>query len=162
MAKMYLMCGISGSGKTTFSKQFAAEHNIKRLGIDDYYAKVNGDECLHVNFFDVWIEYFKAIHESEMNNEDIIIDTNALTQGNREQFIEWFPTFEHHLIYINCEFELCKKNNKSRKRQVPDERMEEMFRTLEIPTIKTENTKWKSITWIINTNNKFSNPIKYK
>ena len=29
------MCGISGSGKTTYAKQFAKENNLVYLGIDD-------------------------------------------------------------------------------------------------------------------------------
>ena len=34
---MYLMCGCSGAGKTTYSKKFAKENNLKYLGIDDFY-----------------------------------------------------------------------------------------------------------------------------
>ena len=41
MAKMYLMCGCSGCGKTTFSKEFAKKHNILYLGVDDFYREVN-------------------------------------------------------------------------------------------------------------------------
>ena len=100
MANMYVMCGISGSGKTTFSKEFAKKHKLKYIGIDDYYALINGDECIHENTFDVWISVFHELHEAEMNNINCIVDTNCLTYAQRMQFIEWFPTFNHHLIYI--------------------------------------------------------------
>ena len=152
MPKMYLMCGCSGSGKTTFSKQFAKDHNLLYLGCDDFYKKVNGDECLHINQFEVWIEFFKAIHEAEVNGVDCIVDTNALTRTQRSQFIEWFPTFEHHLIYIHASSELRKKNNKSRRRQVPDDVMDEMTVNLEIPTGKEP---FKTYTFIHNLDNHF-------
>ena len=152
MAKMYLMCGCSGAGKTTFSKEFAKEHNLKYLGIDDFYALVNGDECIHTNTFEVWIEFYKAIHEAEVNNIDVIIDTNAITKSHREQFIEWFPTFEHHLIYIDAMASLRKKNNKSRRRQVPDDVMDNMERKLQHP-LPSEG--FKTIMWIINDANNF-------
>jgi predicted kinase len=159
MAKMYLMCGCSGAGKTTFSKAFADEHNLKYLGIDYFYALVNGDECIHTNSFEVWIEFYKAIHEAEINNIDVIIDTNAITESHREQFIDWFPTFEHHLIFIGADPKLRNKNNKSRRRQVPDDVMDKMGSKLEIPTTY-EN--FKTITYIFNFNNEFSKPIVLK
>lgn len=161
MAKMYLMCGCSGAGKTTFSKAFANEHNLKYLGIDDFYALVNGDECLHTNTFEVWIEFYKAIHKAEINDIDVIIDTNAITQSHREQFLEWFPTFEHHLIYIGADEELRKKNNLSRKRQVPDDAMNKMTARLQVPNRILDN-KFKTITFIFNIGNEFQKPIVLK
>ena len=160
MAHMYLMVGVSGAGKTTFSKKFAEEHGLLRLGIDDLYAKINGDECKHVNTFDVWIEFFKAIHETEINDIDCVIDTNALTWHQRMQFIEWFPTFTHHIIYIETDHELCKKNNKSRKRQVPDDKMDRMIEELEVPH-PTLDTRWDSIIHVKNVNNQFYEPKYY-
>ena len=158
MAKMYLMCGCSGAGKTTFSKQFAKENNLKYLGIDDFYALINGDECLHTNTFEVWIEFYKAIHDAEVNNIDVIIDTNAITRSHREQFLEWFPTFEHHLIFISADVDLRKKNNKSRRRQIPDDIMDKMTKRLESPWI---DEKFKTIYFIENINNNFTKPIVF-
>lgn len=152
MPKMYLMCGCSGSGKTTFSTQYAKDNNLLYLGVDDFYKKVNGDECLHINSFEVWIEFFKAIHEAEVNGVDCIVDTNALTRVHRAQFIEWFPTFEHHLIYIYATPELRKKNNKSRRRQVPDKVMDEMTLRVEAPNT---NEGFKSYKIIHNFDNHF-------
>lgn len=159
MAKMYLMCGCSGAGKTTFAKSFAEEHNLKYLGIDNFYELVNGDECLHINSFEVWIEFYKAIHEEEMNDVDVIIDTNAITEVHRAQFLEWFPTFEHHLIYIDTSPELRDKNNKSRRRQVPDDVMYKMKIRLQVPRT-TEH--FKTITIIRNIENNFMEPIVIK
>lgn len=156
MAKMYLMCGCSGAGKTTFAKKFANKCNLKYLGIDDFYAKVNGDECIHTNTFDVWIEFYKAIHEVEMNNIDCIIDTNAITTSHRVQFVEWFPTFEHHLIYIETNQELRKTNNKSRRRQVPDDVMDRMQKKMQTPRLEEP---FKTITFIENIKNEFQKPI---
>lgn len=158
MAKMFLMSGCSGSGKTTFSKRFAEEHNILYLGVDDFYKKVNGDECLHINSFDVWIEFFKAIHDAEIKCQNVIIDTNALTKIDRTQFIDWFPTFEHHLIYIECDDKLRFQNNLSRRRNVPEVDMKLMRVKLEVPYPSNEVGGWKSIVFIHNHANSFSKP----
>ena len=159
MARMYLMCGLSGVGKTTYAKQFAADNNLLYLGVDDFYAKVNGDECIHENSFEVWIEYFKAIHEAEVNDIDCIVDTNAITHCHREQFLEWFPTFEHHLIFVQAGEELRYANNKKRRRVVPDNVMRKMYEDAELPEYDmgykedSEDFRWKSILYVKNIDN---------
>lgn len=158
MANMYLMCGLSGCGKTTFSKDFADKYHLLRFGVDDYYAIINGDECIHENTFDVWIKLFKDIHDAESKGRDCIVDTNALSWHQRMQFIEWFPTFNHHLIVIESNENLRRKNNRSRRRQIPEQKMDEMLITWERPSIE-KDTKWKSITYIWNENNNFGDPI---
>jgi predicted kinase len=161
MANMYLMSGLSGSGKTTYSKKFAEENNILRLGVDEFYEKINGDECRHYNKFEVWVEFFKAIHDAEMNGVDCIIDTNALTWHQRMQFVEWFPTFKKHIIFIDAKRELCKNNNRSRRRQIPDDVMDKMASNLEVP-VPGIDTNWDSIIHIKNINNEFMEPVVLK
>ena len=39
MAKMYLMSGLSGSGKTTYARKFAADNDLLYLNVDDFYVK---------------------------------------------------------------------------------------------------------------------------
>lgn len=162
MAKMYLMCGLSGVGKTTYAKKFAAENKLLYLGIDEFYAKVNGDECIHENSFEVWIEFFKAIHEAEVNNIDCIIDTNAITHCHRTQFLDWFPTFEHHLIYIHSSEELRHLNNRNRRRVIPENVMLQMAGTLQVPINRSEDCRWESIICIENYMNEFKKIQKWR
>lgn len=134
MGKMFLMCGLSGAGKTTFAKEFAKENGYKYLGIDDFYRKCYGDYDDPDDSFYVWIEFFKAIHKAELAGLDIVIDTNAPTYVKRKQFIDWFPTFdEHNLIYIYATPELCRANNASRNRVVPSDEMDRMVKEFQPP-----------------------------
>lgn len=162
MARMFLMCGCSGAGKTTFAKNYAKLNNLLYLGIDEFYGKINGDECLHINTFYVWIEFFKAIHEAEINNIDCIIDTNAVTKSHRDQFVEWFPTFEHHLIVILTSPDLRRRNNQSRRRQVPEEAMVKMEKEFQMPYASHESPKWKTIRTVTNIANMFGTPFFMK
>ena len=156
--RMFLMCGCSGAGKTTFAKKFAKRHNLLYLGIDDFYAEVNGDECLHINSFAVWIEFFKAIHQAEEDGISCVVDTNAITRCHREQFIDWFPTFEHHLIYIKAGPALRMFNNLSRRRQIPADAMDKMTERFETPYPGTESKNWVTIRRIRNEDNVFCEP----
>lgn len=157
MAKMYLMCGLSGAGKTTFAKEFAAKNGFLYLGIDDYYEKVNGDECDRSNTFEVWIEFYKAIHEAEVNNINCVVDTNALTVCHRQQFLEWFPTFKHYLILVQASQTLREQNNLSRRRHVPDDVMKNQIKCFENPVYDKQGN-WVSIVSVYNDNNNFREP----
>lgn len=166
MAKMYLMCGLSGVGKTTYAKKFAEENELFYLGIDEMYAKINGDECIHENQFKVWHKFFEVIHDLEVNNVDCVIDTNAITLCHRTQFLDWFPTFEPHLIFVDADEALRWENNKRRRRVIPDEVMFQMWRNSELPEkftdgefwYDTEDARWKTISYIKNNNNHFEEP----
>ena len=162
MAKMYLMCGLSGVGKTTYAKKFAEENNLFYLGIDDVYAEVNGDECIHENQFKVWITFYEKIHSLEVAGIDCVIDTNAITVCHRTQFLDWFPTFEHYLIYIRASEELRHINNRSRRRVIPENVMTQMANTLQEPVNRSEDCRWKSIVCIENYMNEFKKAQKWR
>lgn len=152
MAKMYLMSGPSGAGKTTFAKKFAEEHGIQYLGIDDFYRMFNGSESLHEDEFDVWMAFYKAIHLAEQKGRDIIVDTNAPSVSSRTEFLNWFPTFEHYLFFIDAPFELCVRNNQSRTRRVPYDEMKRIYSSIQRPT-QAGDPRWIEITCYSNKKN---------
>lgn len=153
--RFVLICGPSGAGKTTLSKMIAEYFDMKYLSADDFYEKVNGDECCHTNKFEVWMELFKAIHECEEKGIDCIVDSNALSASGRDEFINWFPGFSHHLIYVDADDNLRLQNNRRRKRQIPEDVMMQMRARAEPPVWRTMDKKWKSLTRIINNDNHY-------
>lgn len=154
MPKMYLMSGPSGAGKTTIAKQFAKDKRYQYLCIDDFYTLINGNEQAHEDEVEVWLIFFKVIHLAEMHGRDIVIDTNSPTKTSRTEFLNWFPSFEHHLIFVHAPFDLCVRNNAGRSRQIPSDELRNIFNSVEIPTDETEDRRWKSIYSIENNNNK--------
>lgn len=155
MARMLNVSGCSAVGKTTFAKQFAAIHGFRYLSADIFYAAINGDERIHENKFDVWMALYRAIHLAQEQDIDIIVDANTLTNVDRDQFLGWFPKFEHHLVFIHAEPELRRANNLMRGRQVPDKAMDAMTATVQEPAWETMDKRWKSYLRINNVNNNF-------
>ena len=152
---MILVCGASGCGKTTFARQLAKTEGMLHFTPDDFYALINGDERVHENLFEAWSAMFLAIHTAELNGKDCVVDTNALTQGQRAQFLDWFPGFEHHLIYIEASEKLRRENNMKRLRVVPEEKMTQIRKDL-MPVVPSEDERWQSISCWKNENNEFS------
>ena len=157
MAKMFLVCGISGVGKTTLSCRMAEKHNLLRIGIDDFYTKVKGNEKDRKNKFEVWIEFFKAIHEAEVNGVDCVVEASGLTKYQRREFVDWFPGFEHHLIFIEAAAELRNQNNRARNRTVPEWRIAEMEKKVQRPDAE-DCECFDSVAFFGNKNNIFSEP----
>ena len=161
MAKMFLMCGHPGSGKSTYAKELAKQNHYRYLSIDDMYAAFNGDPTSHENKFDVWMTFFRQIHAAEVAGQDIVVDTNAPTRADRDEFLNWFPSFEHHLIWVIAPLDLCLKNNQNRSRVIPTDQMHKLFEFFE-PIRYDEycwhsgrRSKWVSISTIMNNNNHF-------
>ena len=160
MARMFLMCGHPGSGKSTYARELACKNGFRYLSIDDMYATFNGDPTSHDNKFDVWMTFFRQVHAAEVGGQDIVVDTNAPTRADRYEFLNWFSDFEHHLIWINASEKLCLKNNKRRSRIIPEEQMKKLFRMFEMPSALemyycNTRSKWKSMSMVVNSNNSF-------
>lgn len=150
--KLYMMCGISGSGKTTFAKKFAKTNNLRYINPDQFYGLYNGDECHHYDEFEIWMALFRALHMAEQSGVSVIFDTNSPTMVDRTQILNWFPDFQHILIYIQADPELCMKNNVSRRRVIPDDVMRNMIKRFEPPVIG-EDGRWSVMYFYRNDNN---------
>ena len=158
MSKMFLMCGICGSGKSYWAKKFAKEHNYYYLNVDDYYAIVNGSEKIHENKFEVWQLFFKDIYNAYKQGLSIVIDTNAPYIFDRQEFLNWFSDFnEHHLIWIKASLDLAWKNNINRDRKISPEGFHYNVINFTEPTPQEPGGRanWDSIVCIENVDNIF-------
>ena len=149
MANMYLVCGISGGGKSVLTDRLiTANPYLTKFDPDMYYAKINGDECDRSNWFDVWMSLYQDIHKAELANKDIIVTTNSLTVSQRTQFLEWFPTFTHHILWVTAPKEQCLEGNNSRRRHVPEKKLLQQWEEMEFPNASEKG--WETITQITN------------
>ena len=159
---MFVLCGHPGSGKTTFAKEFAKQNGFRYLSIDDTYAVFNGNPTSHDNKFDVWLTFWRQIHAAELQKCSVVIDVNAPTKCDRDDFLNWFPSFEHHLIEVWALKETCRENNRHRERVIPEAQFDEileMFEPIERSEIMSRRkvrSNWKSYAVIYNVNNKFT------
>lgn len=153
MAKLYLVCGLSGSGKSTFVRQFKENMDIFTVEVDEIYRIFNGDECIHRNSFEIWHTVYRILRVAEQENRDTILDTNALTRSERKQLRVWFPGFEHHLICIRCDRERIQLQLAERRRIIPLEAFTVMEMEYEEPTAHEDG--WASVRIYENTDHGF-------
>ena len=157
--KMYLMTGRPGAGKTEFVEKWIRDNCDDAFTPvvfcpDDYYAKVNGDELIHENAFEVWSAMYKDIDKAMRQGRDVIIDTNSPTETMREQFIDWFPDFGRYiLIYIYAGYQTCDMNNKGRRRVIPQEKFNHLFYSYKTPLEDRSLKRWDEVWCYTNNGN---------
>ena len=162
MADMYLMCGICGSGKSYFAKRFAEVNGFRYINIDDCYAILNGDECIHQNKFEVWQLYYQLIHKAWQLGQTVVCDTNAPLRSDREELLNWFSEFDSHtLIWVNAPPELAWQNNCARRRVMSSESFNNVVNSFCNPSENETGGRavWKHILRIDNVDNHFQPPV---
>ena len=132
MAKMFLMTGPSGAGKTTLAFQIVRWRGLKYMGIEDFYARRFGSELIHEDEEEVWQDFERAIRDCENQGIDILVDTNSPSRADREWFMERFPNYAINLIVVEADREICIFNNRQRKRKIPEKEMLKILDSVEL------------------------------
>ena len=108
MAILFLMVGIQGSGKSTYSNRLSREKNCKIISSDEVRKMYpNLDEKL------VFPEVYRLCAEELKNNRDVIFDATNITPNVRKRNIDniknIYSDFSIHVYFINTDVEICKK-----------------------------------------------------
>lgn len=131
--KIYLVCGVAGSGKDTWvNKQIAKfggfniSRDIARFSLlkpeDDYFAKE--DEV-----FKLWIKNIQ--NAIDANNGDVYINATHLNSRSRKKTLNELKTEGHEVIAVNicCNLGICIRNNDQRfgRERVPVKVIKDMY-----------------------------------
>ena len=147
MSTMFCLAGVPGVGKTTWAEHFLKDHSdFLYFSPDQYYERINGDECNRANTFDVWMAMFCDIHAAELAGHNILIDSDNLTYAQRNQWIEWFPGFDKKiLLFIEEDYEVCLDRVSKRRRTIPEEIMCEKMIKWENPFDCSDPVDWDEV-----------------
>ncbi len=126
MKTLILLCGLPGSGKTTFCSQVllpAYNGTLIRLSMDDLRKQLSGHdfyppiEPIVRSWLDVTGQYFL---EAGYN---LVIDTTSLTYGIRAKWIQMAKKYDYQVkcYFLEVTPEECIFRNKNRKRFVPED-----------------------------------------
>jgi predicted kinase len=152
---MICLAGLPGSGKTTWAMEFLkANPDYLYFSPDAYYERINGDDRIRKNTFEVWMTMFQEIHKAEMAGCNVLIDCDNLTYAQRNQWIEWFPGFgSRYLFYIEPDFSVCLDRVSKRRRTIPEDIMRKKALKWQNPANDKDGSEWDSIIEICGANN---------
>ena len=153
MAKLILMVGLPGSGKTTFANTMF-DKDIIVLSSDGIRKELYGSES-DQNHNDIVFKtlYDRAI-DGLLNNKTIVIDSTNSIKENRKRALSNFSNMNisRTAIVINTDIETCLKQNSKRKRVVEESVIKEFADAFSFPT---KDEGFDEIIIYTNKNNKF-------
>lgn len=142
MSKIVMMCGIPGSGKSTFCQKHLSDYAyISRDQIrfslltneDDYFSKEK----------EVIKQFIEKINSYIQQDCNFIIDATHLTKVSRRKILSQLKKSPQHpankiwCVYMKTDLNLALKRNSHRKgrERVPDDAIKNMYEKLEIPEL---------------------------
>lgn len=134
MTKLYFLCGFPASGKSTW-----AENNKERLN-----AVIHSSDEIRAEFGDVTDQsqnelVFNTLHkrvkEDLLNGKNVILDATNLNRRKRIAFLREIKDIscEKVCVLFVTPLDVCKVQNDSRERKVPECVLEKMIRNFEVP-----------------------------
>lgn len=133
---LWVMVGLSGSGKSSIAKEIAENNpNTIIVSLDNIHEELTGDYDDQKSNEDVFKVFRKRIREALENNMNVIADATNITMRSRRAIIENVKGIDCHKIayLIPKPFDQCKIDNLNRQHPVPEELLDEQLRKFQIP-----------------------------
>jgi predicted kinase len=117
----FLMCGIPGSGKTTYARNLAKETNSVLIEGDAIRAELFGDASVYGRWDEVWGKIDEMVEDNAGSN--LILDGTFETSSLRAEALSLLKSYGYtdaHLIVMETSLATALARNWVRKRKVPD------------------------------------------
>ena len=127
MGTIYMLVGISGSGKSTMARKLnvLSEGKAAIVSSDDIREEIYGDASDQSNPQKVFDIAYARVKKHLLNGNDVIFDATNLTKKTRNYLFSYLK--KHNLIdgtdviacICNADVETCVRRQASRARKVP-------------------------------------------
>jgi predicted kinase len=132
---LIILCGIPGSGKTTYAKDYMERNsNTVHLSSDAIRKELYGDGNIQGNPADVFSLMQKRAVEALNNGHNVLYDATNVTRKDRAGIIGVCPKFtkiECHIVW--APIEVCIERDSKRERTVGKEVIDRMLKRFQAP-----------------------------
>ena len=140
MSKLYILCGPSASGKSTWAHNFMNEHadeNIRYISRDEIRLSILKDEEDYFSHEkEVFKQFVKEIATHIVAGRDCIADATHLNMFSRCKLMQALDMYtrDYNIVFVvfNTDVETCVERNKARegRRNVPENIIRNMYNRL--------------------------------
>lgn len=135
-SKLWIMCGLSGSGKSTIAAKLAAENpNTIIISIDAIREELTGDYSNQEYDDEVFRLFHDRIRKNLENKYNVIADATNITIKSRRAILDKVNglNIEKICYLIPKPFGQCKIDNLDREYPVPEYVLDKQIRKFQIP-----------------------------
>lgn len=128
----YMMVGISGSGKSTYTKEMKGlvveTDNLRRIILGD-----ENDQTQNGKVFNFALE---LVNFSLYKGIDCVLDATSLTKRDRRRCMKKIESdCKKVAVFIDMPLEVCLAQNRMRERKVPEEVIKRQYERLQPPEL---------------------------
>lgn len=132
--KLIIMCGLPGSGKTTYANIFTANRDVTHLSSDSIRKELYGDESIQGDCTEVFSLMNSKTLDLLNQGSDVIYDATNLTRKSRKATLDICPTFvRKECCIVWDDIEECIRKDSQRDRTVGKEVIDRMAKSFQAP-----------------------------
>lgn len=137
--RLFIMCGIPGSGKTYFCKNKIKGDHVYVSRDEIRFALLGEDDPYFSKEKEVWKHFVAKIEAGLEAGKDVYADATHLNPASRSKLLNCLADVgEVNAIYFDLPIELIKRQNAKRtgRAYVPEEQLESMAKNYQRPEFK--------------------------
>lgn len=134
--RIIVMCGLPGSGKSTYLSKIRHQAQTVVICPDDYREALTGRKFFAPAEEAVWSAVKVTVRVLAKNGYNVYIDATNTSVGQRAQ---WIKIAQELYVLAKCivfktSIEECKERNSKREFPVPDDIIDRMYAKFETPS----------------------------
>ena len=145
---LYILCGIPGSGKSTWAEQYMREHeeeDIRYVSRDEIrFSLIKNESNYFAHEREVYAKFAGTITQTLVDGFDVIADATHINHFSRRKLTSQIDKIftDYNIIYVvfYTNVEDCINRNKARKgrEKVPDDIIVNMCKNWKSPYLKED------------------------
>jgi predicted kinase len=134
--ELFIMVGISGSGKSTFANGLKTSKSATIVSTDDIREELFGDAGVQADGGRVFGIARKRVHDLLAQGKNAVIDATSLNAKDRRTWVEIGKANNAKITayVVNPSIEKAKLQNQKRTRKVPDFVIDRQFAKFKMPS----------------------------
>lgn len=132
---LVMMCGLPGSGKSTYAKELEEKYGYTIHSSDNLRKELYGDENNQENNSELFNELNRRIVSDLRDGKCVVYDATNINRKRRIAFLKQLENINcrKYCVFIPTSYKDCLKNNKKRDRAVPEEVIKKMYKSFQVP-----------------------------
>lgn len=135
MNVLIVLCGLPGSGKSTYAKYVTESGHFECVSTDQIRKELYGDENIQGNGKKVFNTAFKTLRTYGLFHKHCVFDATNLTPKARKRIMKECRSYYNLIVckYIDTPLDVCLHRNSQRERVVPKEVILRMYKSFVMP-----------------------------